>query len=231
VTAGDAGEPNPFMAGSAETARLAREVQSLGFDAARTVVDRFAAIFDQFTSTVGDRGAEGGGSPGPAPPFRLRADPGGYRRLQSDVQRAADSYFAVLGQLSDVALQYFDMSRSDTAPPGDADGLDLPAVAPGGRSSARLWLHNTTSAAADGLRPWIPSLVDHAGGSLPAGAVTFVPATVGHLDAESSSAIVVVLDVGDDALPGTYHGQILIEHLPDVVFPLTVHVTSATVRR
>ena len=220
---------DPFTAGSAEAARLAREVQIFGFDAARSVVDRFAAIFDQFTSTMGDRGAARDGAQGSAPPFRLRADPGGYRRLQTDVQRAADSYFAVLGQLNELALQYFDTSRFDAGPGRVADGLDLPAVAPGGRSSARLWLHNTTSAAAVGLRPWIPSLVNHAGGSLPADAVTFVPAGVDHLDADSSIAIVVVLDVGDDALPGTYHGQILIERLPDVVYPLSVHVRPATV--
>jgi hypothetical protein len=225
------GGQDPFTTGSAEAARLAREVQNFGFDAARTVVDRFAAIFEQFTSTMGDRGAAGEGARAPAPPFHLRADPGAYRRLQSDMQRAADSYLAVLGQLNELALQYLDTSRSDTGAGQDADGLDLPEVAPGGRSSARLWLHNTTSTAAVGLRPWIPSLVNHAGRSLPAGAVTFVPAGVDHLEADSSRAIVVVLDVGDDALPGTYHGQILVERLPDVVFPLSVHVRPATAHR
>ncbi len=218
---------NPFTAGSAEAARLAREVQILGFDAARTVVDRFAALFDQFASTMSDRGGGGGGAPASTRPFGVRVDPSSSRHLQSTMERAADSYFAVLSQLSDVARQYFDTSQSGTGPGGDADSLDLPPVAPGGRSSARLWLHNTSSAAAVGLRPWIPSLVNHAGRSLPADAVTFVPASVARLEADSSTSIVVVLEVGDDVLPGTYHGQILVERLADVVFPVTVQVNSA----
>ncbi len=231
MSAGGEEAQNPFTAGSAEAARLAWEVQAFGFDAARAVVDRFAAVFEQFASTMGDRVSDGGGARGSAPPFRLHTDPGSYRRLQSEMQRAADSYFAVLSQLNDVALRYFDTGLSDAGPGGDADGLDLPDVSPGGRSSARLWLHNTTSAAAVGLRPWIPSLVNHAGGSLPADAVTFVPAGVDRLEAKASSAIVVILNVGEDALPGTYHGQILIERLPDVVFPLTVQVNPQTVQR
>ena len=224
MSTGDEGGQDPFLASSAEAARLAREVQNLGFDAARTVVDRFTAIFDQFATTMSDRGRDGSDASATEPPVRLGADPGGHRRLRSDMQRAVDSYLSVLGQLNDVALRYLDTTRSDTGPGGDTDGLDLPDVAPGGRSSAMLWIHNTTSAMVFDLRPWIPSLVDHAGRSLPSGAVTLVPARVDRLDAESSRQIVVTVDIDPEALPGTYHGQILVERLPDVVFPLTVHV-------
>ena len=91
------------------------------------------------------------------------------------------------------------------------------------------WLHNTTSTAAVGLRPWIPSLVNHAGESLPADAVTFVPAQAWTTSTPIRAAPSWWCStVGDDARPGTYHGQILIEHLPDVVFPLTVHVRPST---
>ena len=44
---------DPFGANAAETARLVREVQDLGFDAARTIVDRFAALFSQFAAGTG----------------------------------------------------------------------------------------------------------------------------------------------------------------------------------
>ena len=36
-------------AGAAEAARLVQEVQELGFQAARTVVDRFCELFTQFS--------------------------------------------------------------------------------------------------------------------------------------------------------------------------------------
>jgi len=47
---------DPFPPGAAEAARLAREVQDLGFEAARTIVERFVEIFDQFATTNGRAG-------------------------------------------------------------------------------------------------------------------------------------------------------------------------------
>ena len=81
---------------------------------------------------------------------------------QSDMQRAAAAYVGLLGQLNEAALGFLDASRWFDAtrwwePPEREQGdLRLPDVAPGGRASARLWLHNTTASAAVDLRPWCP---------------------------------------------------------------------------
>ena len=36
--------------------------------------------------------------------------------------------------------------------------------------------------------------------------------------------------VGEDASPGAYHGQLLVDGLPDVVFPLRIRVLPTTDR-
>ena len=153
-----------------------------------------------------------------------RTDPARYRRLQSDMQRAADSYLAVLSQLNDVeppVLRHRSVRRRTGR---GAERLDLPDVAPGGRSSARIWLHNTTSAAAvRRAGPGFPRWSITPATRFPADAVTFVPderrpprrrASSGRSWWSSTSVRM--------RLPGTYHGQVLVERLPDVVFPLTV---------
>ena len=208
-----------------EGVRLVQEVQDLGFQAARTVVERFGELFDQFAA-----GSAGGG------PRKERDTPptssgwwGSDRSaqgMQSDVQRAADSYFAVLGQLSDAGLRFLDVARwwQPPAAPAQPAALQLPDVAPGGRVSAKLWLHNTTAAAAVGLRPWCPGLVSHAGAAVPPDAVTCAPARIDRLEPDASAEVLVTATVAADATPGAYHGLVLVDGLPDVVFPLRLTV-------
>jgi hypothetical protein len=64
--------------------------------------------------------------------------------------------------------------------------------------------------------------------SLPATAVTCAPGTIDRLDPGASREIVVTVAVGEDAPLGEYHGQLLVEHLPDVVFPLRMRVLPKT---
>jgi hypothetical protein len=136
----------------------------------------------------------------------------------------ADSYLAILGRLNETSLMFFDTARSWGAPsPADA-GLVMPDVAPGGRSSARMWLHNTTTAAVADVRPWARRLVSHAGDRLPAGAVAFAPDRIARLDAGQSREILVTIDLAGKAAPGPYHGQVLVEGLPDAAFPITARV-------
>ena len=55
---------DPFTTGAAEAARLVQEVQELGFQTARTVVERFAELFTQFAAANGAAGTQGqGGGP------------------------------------------------------------------------------------------------------------------------------------------------------------------------
>ena len=218
---------DPFAAGAAEAARLVQEVQNLGFEAARTMVERFAEVFAQFAAGSGGAGASRPGDGG-RPALGFSGSDPSARTLQSDMQRAADSYLAIMGQLNETALRFLDATRW-WAPPGtDPGDLRLPYVAPGGRVSARLWLHNTTASAAGNLRPWCPGLTSHTGASLPTGTVTCTPQRIERLDPDASREILVTVAVGEDAAPGAYHGQLLVDGLPDVVFALSIAVSPTT---
>lgn len=57
----DRGRPGwPPAVDTEEAARLAKDVQDLGFEAARTVVDRFVETYGQFYATVVDQAAADG---------------------------------------------------------------------------------------------------------------------------------------------------------------------------
>jgi len=233
----------PFATGAAEAARLVQEVQNLGFDAARTIVERFVEVFAQFAAVNGGAGAPrrgsssgggGGGSSGGGggPWFGYWGSEESVRALQSNMRLATEAYVAILGQLNEASLRFLDATRWWPPPEAAAEHgeLRLPDVAPGGRASAKLWLHNTTASGADGLRPWCPVLASHTGASLPVSAVTCSPTRIDRLDADQSREILVTVSVGEDASPGAYHGQILVDGLPDVVFPLRVRVVPTTDR-
>jgi len=211
----------PFTRGAAETARLAREVQDLGFQAARTIIERFVDLFGEFASSSGASGpcqktwgaAFGYGESDPS-----------ARTLQQDVQRAADSYLALLGQLNEAGLRFLDAAGKWVPPAPEYADLSLPDVRPGGRVSARIWLHNTTPTTASNLRPWCPGLASHSGVALPADAVTCTPERIDHLDSRASAEVLVTVALEEDAGTGSYHGQLLVDGLPEAVFPLHVRV-------
>ncbi|HEY6474891.1 MAG TPA: hypothetical protein VIY26_18505 [Acidimicrobiales bacterium] len=234
TTDGDA-----FAAGAADAARLAKDVQDLGFATARSIVERFVDLFAQFagagppgagTAAGGESAASGRGADAKAAPFWLGGSDGSMRKLQADMVQATDAYLSLMGQFSEASLGLFDTTRWWQPSSAEHDDLLLPQVAPGGRASARVWLHNTTASTASGLRPWCPGLATHSGGTLPAAAVTCQPERIDRLESGASSDVLVTVAVPDDAVPGTYHGQLLVEGLPDVVFPLRVRVQPATDR-
>lgn len=228
-------EGDAFAASSADAARLAKDVQDLGFATARTIVERFVDMFAQFAGTTSDAGTANGGGTGAGPsagaatrsPFWLGGSDASMRNLQADMQQATDAYLSLMSQFSEASLRFFDTTRWWQAPTEAHDDLLLPQVAPGGRASARLWLHNTTASTASGLRPWCPGLSTHSGAALAATALTCQPERIDRLDAGESSEVLVTVAVPEDAAPGTYHGQLLVEGLPDVVFPVRVRVRPA----
>ena len=164
------------------------------------------------------------------PPFWPWGSDASLRQLQSDMARATDAYLAVLTQLNEASLRYLDAARWREPAASERDEVLLPLVAPGGRSSARLWLHNTTSAGALDLRPWCPGLATHSGTTIPTTAVTCQPARIDRLEAGASHELVVTVAVGEEDRPGVYHGQLLVDGLPDVVLPIRVRVLTETDR-
>jgi hypothetical protein len=222
---GDAGT-RPFPFSGEEAARLAREVQNLGFDSARLVVDRFVEMFERFSNdTVPDAHNGTNSSPGRAVQLRMRTDGGEGRALRSEAERALDSYLAVLRRLNEAGLAMLDGARRES-PPDGTEALALPGVSPGGRASARVWLHNTSTSAIVVARPWTPGLTSHNGQKMPAGSVTFSPSRIEHLNPGESCELLVMASVGGDATLGSYHGLILVEHLPEIAFPLRIEVVA-----
>jgi hypothetical protein len=218
-----------FASGAADATRLAREVQELGFATARTVVERFCEMFGQFAASNGDTNAttrSGGWTP---PFFWFPPADSSMQKLQSDMLRATEAYFAVLSQLNEASLRFFDPARwqGQSTPKTEPSDLVLPQVAPGGRSSARLWLHNTAASSAVHLRPWCPGLTSSSGASLALEAITCQPERV-DLDPRSSKELVVTVAVGEDVAPGTYIGHLLVDGLSDISFPLRVVVRPGT---
>ena len=212
-------------AGAAEAARLVQEVQELGFQAARTVVERFCELFSQFATA---NGAAGTPRQGAAPSFSFWGSTPSMEAWQSDMQRAADSYMALIGQLNEAGLRFLQASQW-SPPSGTGQGdLSLPDVAPGGRVSAKVWLHNTTASVETDLRPWCPGLANHSGASLAATAVSCTPEQIDRLEPGASRELLVTVAVGEDVAAGAYHGQLLVDGLADVVFPLRVTVLSTT---
>src|SRR5262249_47382834 len=135
-----------------------------------------------------------------------------------------ESYLALLGELNEATLRFFDAARESQTSTPEGDGLILPDIRPGGRVSARLWLHNTTPTAAVALRSWCPGLVSHRGATLPQDAVTCAPERVDYLESGVSREVLVTVSVNDSTVPGRYHGQLLVDGLPDAVFPLSITV-------
>ena len=216
---------DPLKSGAAEAARLVQEVQELGFQAARTVVDRFCELFTQFSQA---NSAPGTPCQGATPTFGAWGSTSSMQAWQTDFQRVADSYVALMRQLNEAGLRFLQASQW-SAPGGTGQGdLRLPDVAPGGRVSAKLWLHNTTSSVEADLRPWCPGLANHGGAALPPTAVSCAPERIDRLDPGASRELLVTVAVPEDVAPGAYHGQLLVDGLADVVFPLGVKVLPNT---
>ena len=115
---------------------------------------------------------------------------------------------------------------STAAAPGP-EPLRLPPASPGGTTSAYAWLHNTTPEAVTALVPRAAVLVDHQGRQLPGEALSFDPAAVDRLDPGASRQLLATFRVPAAAAPGTYHGLVLVEHLPTLALHVVADVRPA----
>jgi hypothetical protein len=208
------------------------EVQKLGWESAKLVVDQFADLFNRFAggdgrSTNGfagppvrrerpvpatpDGGAVGGGAQADGPGgISLRPASASVARLQAELERAFDSYVDVMRRLNEALAPMLERLQGSA----DDGHLELPATPAGRRASARLWLHNTTSSTATALRPWTAGLFRHTGESLPGERVSFTPSVVDQLGPGERQSILLIADVPPRLPLGRYHGQVFVEHLP-----------------
>jgi hypothetical protein len=219
---------------TAAASRMVAEVQRLGLDTARIVIERFSELAAQWPSGQWPSGASGDG-PGAAPPrARAASTPGGppsvvggpQRQLQADAERAVDAYLNVVRRLYDVVAGFAMTPQGTTAGPGP-EPLRLPPASPGGTTSVYAWLHNTTPSAATALFPRATDLVDHRDHHIPGESLTFDPAAVAQLDPGASRQLLATLRVPVDAVAGTYHGLVLVEHLPALALHVVAEVRPA----
>jgi hypothetical protein len=73
-------------------------------------------------------------------------------------------------------------------------------------------------------------LVTHDGETLPASAVTFIPSIVESIGPECSLEISASVAIPIRTVPGAYHGQILVEGLPEEALRARVNVVKPSER-
>ena len=183
MTPTDDGTPFPARLDVPAAARLAGQVQELGFDSARLVIGRSVEMLERFQSSAGSSGS-----------------------------------------FADLPWLWPTPTRQRAA---RSDALILPDVGPGGRCSAKMWLHNPTRSRFLSLRLWSQGFVTHDGIALSPSAITFTPAKLATVDPDSSVEITASVAAPDSAVPGTYHAQVLVDGLPEEVFPARVNVVDA----
>ena len=124
----------PFTAGAAEAARLVQEVQELGFQAARTVVERFVELFAQFAAANGAAGRRRQGAARIGRAF-WESDP---VDAGVAVGHAASGRFVhgAHGATERGGAPLPGRHPQWAPPPPSQGDLRLPDVAPGGRVSA-----------------------------------------------------------------------------------------------
>lgn len=172
----------------------------------------------------------------------LRSDVPTAARLAGDVQEFGfHSARLVIGRFVEMFERFQSSTSSggslgvlpwvwlNSTPEGSAgaDALHLPDVGPGGRCSAKMWLHNPTRSKYQNLRFWSQGLVTHDGIAFPPSVITFAPAKLATVAPDSSVEITASVSVPVSAVPGTYHAQVLVDGLPEEVFPARVNVVDA----
>jgi hypothetical protein len=195
-----------------ENLRALKDVRQFGRRTAEDLADRVFA--------AGASGRTSDGSDG-RPETDLDAL---MRRLRADSVRAADLWSDLFdGAASMVGAL---AARAPGAPSAASNprGLELGPVAPGDRTSAVFWVHNSSALGIAEVRPHCAPLRSHLGTELPADAVAFDPPSLDPLPPRSSCGIEVAVTLPPSTVPGTYVTVVLVSNVPDLYLPLTVDV-------
>jgi hypothetical protein len=209
------------------------EFQRVGLDAASTIMARFAEFWQPPAPTSDDDGAVAGTGPfgaragGPAgdgrsgdPPHDARAE--AARSLDTVLDMTRKLFESSL-DLADAALRrpHLGTWLAD-GDPGPDSGLSVRS-APGGRGAASAWVHHR-GATAGPVRFEVTEL-RAAGRDAAAASVTVTPARVAALSDGDRVELTVTVDVDDATAPGTYHGLVLADGLPDAALALRLVVS------
>lgn len=185
----------------------------MGFRAASEVVERFIRLIgDDPRSTVGETAS---------------GDRSAFRQLRADLARAVDANLDLVRRAFDLYAGAVDRFLG-----GDSDAggrqFKLPSVLPGHRASSTLWIHNTTSAPALGLRLHGSGLISHDGESIAGDAWEFEPQEIDIAPPGSSLPVAVSLAVKDGIAPGIYRGHVFVTNLPTEFMTTEIEVVQPT---
>jgi hypothetical protein len=205
---------------SAANMRALSAIQSEGFRAASSLVDRFVR--------VATRGLDGRAATSEPLSRDQRADLFGA----TDIEPLLRSWWALAGQL----LLGADPRVADPAEVRPAAALDVStADAKGGvtldvvrpsKATTEVWLHNTGATDLGTTRLRCSDLLADDGSVVASSAVTFDSADI-PMPGRSSRGIDMSIDVDQEIKPGLYRGTLLAEGHPDLWLPVVLTVRAA----
>lgn len=207
----------PLLGTAADVGRIGEA----GLRAAAAVVEQVLGLSRQLTE-VRFPAAKLGGPDGVAPDLGA-ATTGDRQRdlrtLRADAERLIELYGDWTRTLVD-GLTALAEGGEQEAP----DALLLGPVAPGSEATASLWLHTFEGPAAAPAVLHCTDLTSSSRAVLPGTAVSFDPPALSTSEAFTSLEIAVVLPVPAETTPGTYHGWLLAEGLPEITLAVQLVV-------
>lgn len=205
---------------SAEGVRAMVDIGQLGLEMASAVVERVLDTgFDAwrgFSSNGGPDGAFSARRAGPAPDRHKE-----LRRLRADADRLMEVYAEWMRSWVDGLLDLVTERPGSRSQP---DALAMGPVAPGGASSAGVWLHLLDGPGAGVAALRSSELTRHDGRTVSSACVTFEPPALDTSAARTSHEVRVTVTLPPDVAAGVYHGHVLVSGLDEVWLPMRVEV-------
>ena len=213
------------------------DIARAGLEAAAAVVERMLELGRRGSSGIdipiapnqeapsspgtaaGDRATEEG------PPADLTKM---SRRLRADAERLVELYAtwtrALVDGAANLAEQAMQGGARDSAPAATA--LRIGPAARGTTTRAEAWLHVLDGPPGPPARVHATDLVAHHGDRIPGDLVSTTPAVLDTAASRTSEPVAVSVAVPDRVRPGTYHGHLLAEGLPEIALPIVLEVVS-----
>jgi hypothetical protein len=218
------------------------EPRPIDHDVARAGLEAAAAVVERMLE-LGRAGASGLRIPVPPnqqPPQPAAAPDGSTssaadpadltrmsRQLRADAERLVELYATWTRTLVDGAAQLAEQALERAPRSRASDGaLRIGPAARGTTTSAEAWLHVLDGPPGPPARMRASDLLAHHGDVIPGGHVSTTPAVLDTTAARTSTGVTVAVAIPDGVRPGTYHGHLLAEGLPEVVLPVVVEVVS-----
>jgi hypothetical protein len=154
------------------------------------------------------------------------------RRFRADAERLVELYAEWTRMLVDGAASLAEQAAGISPSAGSPEGEPAPSAlvlgpaSAGATTTTSAWLHVLDGPAAAPAALHATALVAHDGAAVPGSACTCTPAVLETSAARTTSEIRVSVRVPDGTRPGTYHGHLLADGLPEVALALRLEVVA-----